>query len=138
MSHTIQHRGTVERVIHNRVYVCVERQSACAGCHAKGLCGGGGAQRTIEVRTHYAEEYKVGDRVIVVLLKPTMGTASILWGYMLPLVILLATLGISKVAGAGDGPAAVITIAMVCVYYFALWLARHHFDKKIQFTIIKE
>lgn len=138
MSHTIQHRGKVERISKQSVFVVVEQQSACAGCHAKGLCGNSGSNRIIEVRTPRATEYTPGDRVIVALLKPTMGAMSILLGYILPLIVLLATLFIAKGVELKDGPAAVLTLAMVAAYYIALWLARRRFDRKIQFTIIKE
>lgn len=139
MSHTIQHRGIVERIDRDTVFVAVEQQTACAGCHAKSVCGvGSDEKRIIEVVTPYAASYEVGERVIVALLRNSMGLSSIIWGYMMPLVVLLAVLFGAKLLGADDGVAAVATLISVALYYVALYLARSYFARKIQFTIIKE
>lgn len=139
MSHTIQHRGIVERIDRDTVFVAVEQQTACAGCHAKSICGvGSDEKRIIEVVTPYAASYEVGERVIVALLRNSMGLSSIIWGYVMPLVVLLAVLFGAKLLGADDGVAAVATLISVALYYVALYLARSYFARKIQFTIIKE
>ncbi|MBQ3043712.1 MAG: SoxR reducing system RseC family protein [Alistipes sp.] len=138
MGHTIQHRGRVERVTGDRVTVRVEQQSACAGCHAKGVCGGDDQSRIIEVTTPYASSYEVGERVVVALLRPVMALSSIVWGYLMPLLVLLVVLVAAKLFGVSDGVAAVITLASMAIYYVALYFMRRRFERKIQFTIIKE
>ena len=139
MAHTIQHRGVVERVEGDRVFVAVEQQSACAGCHAKGMCSAGSAEkRTIEVRTRHASTYEVDERVVVALQQASMGLSSVVWGYVMPLVVLLVVLVGAKIAGVDDGPAAVATLVGVAIYYVGLYLARRRFDRVIKFTIIKE
>lgn len=139
MSNTIQHRGTVERIDHDTVFVAVEQQTACAGCHAKSVCSVGDAERRIiEVVTPYASSYEVGERVIVALLRNSMGLSSIIWGYVMPLVVLLVVLFGAKLLGAEDGVAALATLLSIALYYVALYLARSYFARKIQFTIIKE
>ncbi|MBE6176468.1 MAG: hypothetical protein E7146_05690 [Rikenellaceae bacterium] len=138
MGSSVQHRGIVERIVGDIVYVSVEQQSACAACHAKGICTEQGAKRTIEVRSNHASQYNVGDRVIVALLNNAMGFSSIIWGYMLPLVVLIVGLLLCKAIGLGDGPSAVISIVAVAIYYGAMYIFRNKIEKKIQFTIIKE
>lgn len=139
MGQTIQHRGIVERTEGDRIFVSVERQSACAGCHAKGICGNSGNERRIiEVNTPYATEFKVGERVMVALLRNSMGISSIVWSYLVPLALLLATLFGAKYFNMADGAAAVTTLAVVALYYVGLYLFRRQFDKHIQFTIVKE
>lgn len=138
MGSSVQHRGIVERIVGDIVYVSVEQQSACAACHAKGICTEQGAKRTIEVRSEHASQYNVGDRVIVALLNNAMGFSSIIWGYMLPLVVLIVGLLLCKAIGLGDGPSAVISIVAVAIYYGAMYIFRNKIEKKIQFTIIKE
>ena len=139
MSHTIQHRGIVERVEGNKVFVVVEQQSACAGCHAKGMCSVGGAEkRVIEVLTPNASTFKADEHVVVALQRATMGLSSIVWGYLMPLVVLLVVLVGAKAVGVADGPAAVATLASIALYYVGLYLARRRFDRMIKFTIIKE
>ena len=138
MSHTLQHRGKVERVEEGKVFVRVEKQTACAGCHAKGLCGEKGEARIMEVATPYASTFEVGESVVVALLSASMGWSSIVWGYVMPLVVLLVVLFSLKAIGTEDGIAAVASIAAVALYYVVLYALRSKFEKRIQFTIIKE
>ena len=48
MRSIIQHRGIVERIDGDKVFVKVDKESACQACHAKGLCGERGGVRIIE------------------------------------------------------------------------------------------
>ena len=138
MSVTIQHRGVVERIDGDKVFVKVEKESACQACHAKGLCGERGGVRIIEVTTEYAASFAVGEAVVVALLKGRMAISSLVWGYLVPLVVLLVVLLSLHGLGVEDGIAAISTLGAVALYYVVLYLRRRQFEKKIQFTIIKE
>jgi sigma-E factor negative regulatory protein RseC len=113
-------------------------ESACAGCHARGVCGERGEKREIVVKTPYAKEYAPGERVIVALEHNRMGLISVVWSYVLPLILLVGVLFGAKALGANDGIAAVSSMAAISLYYVALYLMRKMFDKQIKFTIIKE
>ena len=138
MSSALQHRGVVTSVEAQAVTVSVMAQSACAGCHAKGICGESGAERIIVVKTSKASEYSVGESVVVALQRQSMALASVVWGYVVPLVVLLAVLFGCVALGLSDGVAALSTIVAVAVYYVGLYLARRVFERKIEFTIFKE
>lgn len=134
----IQHDAVVERIEGDKVIVRVEKRGACAGCHAKGICGESGSERIIEVRTPYASEFKMGDKVVVALLKPSMGMTSVVWGYLLPLIVLVAILFGCKSLGVEDGPSALASIVAVALYYVGIYFTRKIFERKIEFTIFKE
>ena len=138
MSSTLQHRGVVTRVEAQTVVVSVVAQSACAGCHAKGICGESGAERVIVVKTSNASDYSVGESVVVALQRQSMALVSVVWGYVVPLVVLLAVLFGSVSLGLSDGIAALSTILAVVIYYVGLYIARRVFERKIEFTIFKE
>lgn len=139
MSQTLKHSGIVERIEGDRVFVVVEQTTACAGCHAKAICGSNGdKRRTIEVLTPYAASFSIGERVMVALLKNSMGISSIVWGYLAPLVVLLTTLFGAYFCNMAEGAAAAASLMAVAVYYAVLYLLRRRFEKSIQFTIVKE
>ena len=138
MSSSLQHRGVVERVSGDTVIVSVMPESACAGCHAKAICGERGDKREIVVKTPYASEYTPGERVIVALERNRMGVMSVVWSYVVPLVVLLGVLFGAKAFGVDDGIAAVSAMAAMSLYFVALYLMRKMFDRIIKFTIIKE
>lgn len=120
------------------VIVSVMPESACAGCHAKSVCGERGEKREIVVKTPYAAEYAPGERVVVALEHKHMGLISVVWSYVLPLIVLVGVLFGVKAFGVEDGIAALSSMAAMSLYYVALYLMRKMFDKKIKFTIIKE
>ena len=138
MKRALQHRGVVQSVADGRVTVSVKPESACAGCHAKGVCGESGSERLITVVTDRASEYCVGERVVVALLKESMAMSSVVWGYVVPLVVLLAALFGSVALGFSDGASALISLVAVAIYYAGLYIARRVFERKIEFTIFKE
>lgn len=138
MREAIQHRGKVESIDGRIVTVSVERESACAGCHAKGICGSDGEKRLIKVDSDHASSFKCGECVIVALISTSMGLSSVLWGYVLPLVVMLATLFGVKYFGSNDGIAAITSLGSVALYYVVLYVLRHTIERKIKFTIIKE
>lgn len=138
MGRNIQHIGIVESIEGSRVRVVVPQQSACSGCHAQGFCGEKGKERIIEINTPHASSFEVGERVIVALLNKDMALSSVLWAYILPLIVMMAALVMFKFVGLADGPSALLAIAAVAVYYVGLYLFRTKIDKKIQFTIFKE
>ena len=138
MANQLQHTGVVESVTNDTVVVSVMPESACAGCHAKSVCGTRGEKREIVVKTPYAADYTPGERVIVALEHNRMGVISVVWSYVLPLVILLGVLFGAKAFGADDGVAAIGSMLAMTLYFIVLYLMRKMFDKKIKFTIIKE
>jgi sigma-E factor negative regulatory protein RseC len=135
---SIEHRGTIDRIEGDVIMVKVEKQTACAGCHAKGLCGEKGEERIIKVRTPNTEDFKLNDRVIVALERGSMGIMSVVWAYLLPLVVLLAVLFMAKALGLSDGPAAIASLIATATYYILLYVLRRVIERKIKFTIIKE
>ena len=138
MRQSIQHRGRVEGVEGDRVFVVVDRETACSGCHAKGVCGTSGTKRVIEVQAPRAAEFSVGESVVVALLHRAMGVASVVLGYVVPLILLVSLLIGAKALGAEDGVAAMITLAGIALYYVLLYLLRRRIERNIEFTIIKE
>ena len=118
--------------------VVVAQQSACEGCHAKGVCGEKGKERIIDVETRYADNFNVGERVIVSLVNKSMAFSSVIWGYALPLLILLVTLFSLTKLKVEDGMSAILSIVAVAVYYVGLYIFRNKIKQKIQFTIFKE
>ena len=138
MGRRIEHRGVVESVSEGVVYVRTERKTACAECHAKGLCGEQGGERLIKVATHEASAFEVGEKVIVALENTTMAFSAILWAYLFPLCILLAVLFSAHALHFSDGVAALSSLGATALYYVVLYIMRRYFERKIKFTIIKK
>ena len=69
----VSHEGTILEITPEFTSVEIVAQSACAACHARGLCGvADEKQKIIMVPTDPYATYKAGDKVLV-LLKKSMG-----------------------------------------------------------------
>ncbi|MBQ2162147.1 MAG: SoxR reducing system RseC family protein [Bacteroidales bacterium] len=110
-------------------------ESACASCHAKGLCGLGEEKvKQIQVRTSAWTPRQVGDEVEVVL-KKSMGYKAVFIAYGLPLVVLFAALMLLGALGVGELWAGLGALGAVAVCYFVLFLFRNKISKDYSFFL---
>ncbi|MBR1405533.1 MAG: SoxR reducing system RseC family protein [Bacteroidales bacterium] len=131
----VKHQGKVVAKDPQMTTVRIVSQSACASCHAKGLCGLAEAvEKAVRVPTDPHARYGVGDEVEVVL-KASMGMKAVFLAYFLPLVVLLAVILGLIALGVAEMPAGLAGIGAVGVYYFCLWLLRDSLHNEYIFTI---
>ena len=135
----ITHKGTVINIFRDTVTVAVESSEACGGCSSKSACSLGtqSGTRNILITTPEAEQYSVGERVVVATKMP-MGLMAVFYSYLLPAIVLVATLAAVVGLGGSEEVAAIASLAAVALYYTALWIARERISRKISFTIHKE
>ena len=79
----------------------------------------------------------MGERVVVATKMP-MGLMAVFYSYVLPAIVLVATLAAVVGLGGSEEVAAIASLAAVALYYTALWIARERISRKISFTIHKE
>ena len=85
----VSHEGTILEITPEFTTVEIIAQSACAACHARGLCGvADEKQKIIMVPTDPYGSYREGDKVLV-LLKKSMGMKAVWISYVIPLFILM-------------------------------------------------
>ena len=87
----IEHEGKVVSVDKDYIAVEILNKSACAACHAKGVCGASDqAVKVVEVAqdiTTLTQDFQVGETVNVVM-APSMGTQAVWFAYVIPLMVL--------------------------------------------------
>ena len=117
---TVSHIGKVISADPQFIQVEIVSESACGACHAKGLCGVGEEKvKQVSVPTPVSPFYEVGEEVFVDL-KASMGHKAVWIAYALPLVVLLAVIGILLRAGTGELVAGLGGIGAVAVYSTAI------------------
>ena len=125
----ITHKGRIVAIDPDITTIEIIAESACASCHAKGLCGLGEAKvKQIQVRTSAWTPRQVGDEVEVVL-KKSMGYKAVFIAYGLPLVVLFAALMLLGALGVGELWAGLGALGAVAVCYFVLFLFRNKISK---------
>ena len=131
----ITHRGRIVSITPEYTTVEIVSESACAACHAKGLCSLGDSKvKQVELPTRGWDNYTVGQEVSVVL-RATMGHKAVWLAYVVPLIILVAALLGILSAGGTELLAGLGAIGAVALYYGVIWLMRERLRKEYVFNI---
>ena len=97
---------------------------------------GQGSTREIMVYTDEAQNYSVGE-VVNVSARQSMGLIAVLLCYIVPLVVLVATLAVAVASGLSEGISAIIALGVTALYYLLLALLHKHISRRVVFTINK-
>ena len=134
-SSEISHRGRIVSVTPEETVVQIVSESACAACHAKGLCSLGDATvKEVSLPTRGWDRYAVGDEVNVVL-RASTGHKAVWLAYVVPLLVLVAALLGTLAAGGSELLAGLAAIGAVGLYYGVIWLLRDRLRKDYIFNI---
>lgn len=136
MADIAKHKGIVTEVTDDLVRVKIESVSACAACHAKGLCSmSDKTDKIIDVkRSQLKNEYHVGKEVMVVA-SSGKGLLAVVFAYIIPAMVAVAAIAVMLSVGANELVSSLVALATVAVYYFVLYLLRDKLNKKFVFSI---
>jgi len=136
----IEHEGRVVSVDKDYIGVEIVNKSACAACHAKGVCGASDATvKVVEVAQDImtlTEDYQVGEKVNVVM-QSGMGTQAVWLAYVIPLAVLMASILVFHLCGAGEVIMGLGSLGIVALYYLGVYLFRNKISKIFTFSIEK-
>lgn len=136
----IEHEGIITEISDNFITVEIVNKSACAACHAKGVCVAGEEEtRYVDVPYNISslvEDYKVGDKVNLVL-NQSLGVTAVLISYAVPLVIFILLLLILSNTGLSEPMVGLLSLAGVAVYYLFVFLFRDRLERIFTFSIEK-
>lgn len=132
----ITHLGEITSINGSMIEVAIISQSLCASCHAKGACSASDMkEKVVTVYSNAANSYSVGEKVDL-LLKKHLGFIALIYAYLVPFVILLATLIIS-LQFIPELYAGILSLAILIPYYTVLYFAKERLQKTFTFQIEK-
>ena len=135
---SVSHKGRIIGLTPKTTSVEIISESACASCHAKGLCGmSEHSSKVIEVPSDPFVIYGLGEEVNVVL-KASMGHKAVFIAYVGPLIVLTAVLLGLLGLGVAELEAGVSAFAAIAVYYLFIWLLRDRLKSEYVFKIEKQ
>jgi sigma-E factor negative regulatory protein RseC len=133
----ISHKGIISEIDRETIRVSIIVESACASCHAKGMCTiADTAEKVIEVRNRKPGQFKVGDNVQVAM-KKSLGLKAVFYGYLLPFLVLLFTLLLVYESTGSEATAGSIALLILFPYYFGLYMLRDRLKARFEFDIYK-
>ena len=137
MSKIVTHKGKVIHLEGLDVRVMIESMSACAACHAKGMCTLSDKEDKIidiKVSAERAAKLNVGDEVVVAV-SQQRGMQAVLLAYILPaIVVILSLILLLKLL---PEPLAILSaLAVLGIYYYVLYLFRNKLNAKFIMSIV--
>ena len=135
MSNKIKHAGVVDGVEGECVRVRILQSSACSACKVAAHCNASETkEKIIDVMDADASHYQKGDQVMVVA-DTAVGFRASLYGYLLPLILMVVTLvGVLAVTHS-EGLAALSALGILIPYYVLLFLMRNKLRNRLSFTL---
>ena len=130
----ISHIGKIVAIDADFITVEIVAESACATCHAAGMCGTADATHKAITVPATIGNWAVGQEVQV-LLKRSMGFKAVWLAYAIPLAVLLAVLLGLNAAGVGELASGLVAIGAVALYYLVLLLFRDKLRNEYSFYI---
>ena len=131
----IVHSGKIIEINPDFTTVEIMVASACAECHAKGLCGMSEMEeKVIIVPTDPYEPRKTGD-IVQVKTKMTMGLKAVWISYVIPLAVLMILILSLSAVMENEFLRGGIAIAGVGLYYFVIWLLKDRLSDQFEFYI---
>lgn len=135
MSNKIKHAGVVDGVEGECVRVRILQSSACSACKVAAHCNASETkEKIIDVMDADASHYQKGNQVMVVA-DTAVGFRASLYGYLLPLILMVVTLVGVLAATHSEGLAAVSALGILIPYYFLLFLMRNKLRNRLSFTL---
>jgi sigma-E factor negative regulatory protein RseC len=132
----IEQKGVVEEITNHTARVRIHREAMCGKCSARGICNLTDAtERIIEIN-RITPELKTGDPVLVKITR-SMGNKALLLGYFVPFIVLIASLVLLSTTIRYEWVTGTLSIVIVIIYYFTLYLFRDRLRKTFTFHIRK-
>ena len=133
----IDHEGIIDKIKDGKITVRILQKSACSECHAKAACMISDSKEKLVDIQDFSGEYRENEMVIVEG-KESLGYKAVFWAFVLPLIIILATLILStSVWNYSELEAAMSTLIALAPYYTILYFLRNKMAKSFRFNIKK-
>jgi len=130
----IQHRGQIIAINEGVAKVLIAQTSACSACHAKAICGASDKKEKVIEAQLGSKEFSVGDEVLVVGQK-SLGITAVLLAYVMPFVLIIATMLITSIFTATEWIMGTVSLAILVPYFIVLRLFRSEIKAKFKFYV---
>lgn len=132
----IDHLGTIDRIEDGVAHVMITSESACASCHAKGVCSAADQEEKFLDIPLREVSYEQGESVRVQVAR-RLGFKAVALGYFYPFLLLMAVLIFLIVSGAPELRAGSLALLSLIPYYLLLYVFRKRIESTFTFSIKK-
>ncbi len=131
----VEHTGYVEEVSSGQIKVRILSESACASCHAKGVCTASDMkEKIIDAYSNNVANLSPGQKVIIQGQK-SLGLKASLIAYIIPFFLVFTTLFASYAITKNEGIAGIVSLVVLIPYFLLVKLYTPQLKKTFVFTI---
>lgn len=134
----VTHPGFIKSISDGEAEVAIIAKSGCASCEINGSCSVSSdtSEKIIDVKLPKSDDnYSIG-QAVTIKMKQSNGAWAILFGYVFPFVVIVATLILLTALNFDQGLAGGLALATLIPYYFVLYLSRNIFKKSFDHSIV--
>lgn len=137
LSNNIVHKGIIQSVRNDVVYISFIQQGGCAACNARSACSMvESLDQILELPCH-GQKVKVGEEVRVVI-SAYNGYKAVLLSYFVPLIILVVVLAAAVYLKVPESMAGLFSILSLIPYFLLLRLFRRNFKNNVSFEVLSD
>ena len=137
MSESINHNGRIEKIEGDTIFVRIIQQSACSGCHAKGMCSASDQkEKVIEVNDPNSDRFHINEEVTLCG-QSSLGLQAVLLAFVLPLIIVVAAIVAGTYLQWDETTSGLTGLLLLVPYYSILYFLREKLKRKFIFTLKK-
>ena len=135
-NNSVTHPGIIVQISGHVAEILILSKSACSSCQVKGACNMSEMEeKKVFVELPHEHQFESGQQVNIIM-RQSLGNLAVFLGYILPFLVLLATLIVSISIGLSEGIAGLSALVILAPYYFVLYRLRHRLQKKFSFQLI--
>ena len=130
----IEHQGIVDHVDRGSVWVNILQQAACLSCSVKGACSASDSENKLVEIKQFMGSYERGQQVTV-FYERSLGFKALMWGYILPFVLLMVVLIVASQLISSETMAGLLALGSLVPYYAGLYIMRDRIGQEFSFRI---
>lgn len=135
MSTTISHIGTIDSISDGMLHVRITQSSACSSCKIASHCSSAESkEKIIDVRHHDTDAFHIGQTVNVMAAE-SVGMKAVVMAFVIPTIVLLATVIVVLQRTQKEWVAAVSGLVMLIPYCLLLLATRRQLERTLQFWV---
>lgn len=135
-SQNIAHQGLIRAINNNKASISLLDASGCSSCAIKSSCGASDTKdKVVEVPIPVGT-FSVGE-IVDLEMSYKQGFTALFWAYVFPFVLVIISLVISTQLGLSEAITALLSLAILPLYYALLYLFNSVLSKQFEFKIKK-
>jgi sigma-E factor negative regulatory protein RseC len=134
---SICHKGIVKKISGNRLFVEIERHTACSGCHAKGACSAFNKRdEVIPISVAEPNLFKVGE-IVQLSIKRSLGAKAVVIAYLCPFLVLITGLFLTYYFTKNELLSVGVAFGATVLYYLFIKKIDSRLQKQFSFFVSK-